>query len=242
MEASPTPNQGWSSRELPGRVGELKGGLRALPSPEGSTPGSKAKSLRLTCGLGPFSVASLTHISSVYVTIQGQPYSGLAHSLCHVCSPGTNSYSVYKAHFSSPPPASMAFSDTPHHHHNCDIQSTQQTVTAKGSVCMSQQQFVLAMVLMWYCYLWFPVILGTILISQVGKLGLGKSKGLTQGHTAREWHCGAHSQAQGAPSTFWEQPLSSQPSQPCMVRELWPLDPTLDLRRHRGYRPGVGGL
>lgn len=74
-----------------------------LPSPgEGSTPVSKAKSLWLACDPGPFAVASLPHICSIYLTAPGHPYSSLAHSFCPVCSPEpASSYSVHKALFSS---------------------------------------------------------------------------------------------------------------------------------------------
>ena len=169
-------------------------------------------------------MASLPRNCSIYLAPQAHPYSSLARSVCPVCSPGpASSYSDYKAHSSSPPPTSKAFSGPPfpppqlgRAKHLGGGDSHELNAQGPPAVC-SCDGLVL-------CLVWFPIILGTSLILQVGKLGLAKRKGLPRGHTAREWHCEASSWAQGTPSTLWEQPFLPQPSQSCRVRGLWPLD------------------
>ena len=183
-QAPPTPCRTGAQESCWGGWNSSKVGLEPwrVPSPGGgSTPVSKAKSLRLAYNPGPSSMGSLTHICSIYLTAQGHPYSSLARSVCPVCSLGQQAPTRSTKHISAHLlPARPSLTPPPHHHHHsCGMQNIQQAVTATGSGCMSQQQCVLAMVCnVVSCYVWLPIILGTILILQVGKLGLGKRKGL----------------------------------------------------------------
>lgn len=163
LEESPTttPCRTGAQESCWGGWNSSKVGLEPwrVPSPRGgSTPVSKAKSLRRACNPGPSSTASLTHICSIYLTAQGHPYSSLARSVCPVCSLGQQAPTRSTKHISAHLlPARPSLTPLPHHHHHsCGMQNTQQSQPraqgARASNSVSLRWFVT----------WYHVMCGSL--------------------------------------------------------------------------------